>query len=149
MAFIRILFLLIGSLIAIYPFVLKKNRKAAELIKKTISYKEIIGVFLFFLGVIHIIELPNYIKFAFYLNFLYGTILVIAIIEEIILGFVLSYQLLWNYFLSNNRKTEQKGREINQTLTKYRLVIGFLGLILSLILIIIELIYDIKLSRFS
>ncbi|NJO01833.1 MAG: hypothetical protein HC880_09205 [Bacteroidia bacterium] len=132
--------LFLGGVLAASPYIIKNNPNAHELINRLAPAQGLIGIILIIAGIIAFFEHVS--DFGFYLDrhLFWGFTLIFSILLEITLGLLLSYHLIEEFALSNNRDARRQGRTLYQNLSKYQIPLGLgaMGVALLWIMIVLD-----------
>ncbi|AOE49338.1 hypothetical protein [Kangiella sediminilitoris] len=127
---------IIGGLLAASSFIAKKSQDAGKALKKLAPYQGVIGIILLVFGLYYFLfkSLPHLGVMVKYSAGLFGLIMQILMI---LVGFILSYNLLAEKLLSKSETAQEKGAQAAKKLTSIQIPLGialsvcaFLALIL-------------------
>jgi uncharacterized membrane protein YgdD (TMEM256/DUF423 family) len=135
MGIITGLFLFLGGALAASSFIIEKRPDAENLINKLIPYQGWIGIALIFFGIIDLIRSFAEIDSVMF----YWTISFIAAGVEIILGFLLGYNMINQFLLNRRPDFAEKGLEIRDKLVNIQIPLGITGMIIGALSFIIGL----------
>ncbi len=128
--------LIVGGVISASGVIISKNPNAKEIIDKIVPFKGIIGIILLVFGIIHFIDSVRWWGYLLDFSFFWGLVTIVAILMEIVLGFLLGYSLIAKYALSSSDKALEKGNSINEKLVKIQNPIGIISIVVALLLLI-------------
>ncbi|HOJ50083.1 MAG TPA: hypothetical protein PKW55_04660 [Spirochaetota bacterium] len=133
--------LLIGGIICAQSFIVKKNPKAEKNLKQLAAQSKIIGILLFVVGIIEIIDVViNWGAIEFLINYapITGIVFIAAIILSVLIGLILSGESL-----TAKLKNPEKIDNFRSKIETKKVALGFLGILCGGYLLLF------KLFRFS
>lgn len=110
-----------------------KRPDAQEYIDKLVPYQGWIGVTLFIMGIIDVVQ---FLLSQGSLIGILGPQHVLGLVTSLVklfLGFLLGFGLITKYALSKNTKALEKGRSIRRSLSKYQGTLGVIAIVLGVI----------------
>jgi hypothetical protein len=136
--FITIAALLVAGILAMSALILSKKPSAKELIDKLVPYQGFIGVGLLAWGVIELIRfLADGGMNLFSVWPLAGAIIFLAIVSEVLLGFLFGMPLIAKW-IPGDTPAEQKALDMQRKVAGFSVLIGVLGLIAAIGLLLLR-----------
>ena len=127
MFFVHVALLIVGGILAASGMIVARKPNAQELIDKLTPHQGYIGATLFVWGVYNlIVTVLLHLKFAF--GSLFGIVITVAVLTEVVLGFLLAFGLITKYALSKNEAALEKGQAIRAKLAPFSGIIGLVGI---------------------
>jgi hypothetical protein len=130
---VTIAFLIVGGIIAASGLIIARKPDAKQLIDKLTPYQGWIGVALFLWGIWDTIHVVSNIGILFKAKFLLAVFLLVAVVTELLLGFLLGFGLITKYALSKNETALAKGQAIRAKLAPLSGIIGIAGIIVGIL----------------
>lgn len=114
---------IIGGLLAASSLITRKSQDAGQALSKIAPYQGFIGLALLILGLIYFLfySLPNLGVMIKYSAGLFGIIMQILMI---LVGFILSFNLIARYALSGSEEAKAKGAKMVNKLTPIQVPLG-------------------------
>ncbi|MEM7161272.1 MAG: hypothetical protein AAF487_02415 [Bacteroidota bacterium] len=128
MGFLASIIAILGGLVAASSFITSKRPDSQGFIAKVAEYKGAIGLLLFIWGV-----------FVFWQVLVHGTAVsggftvLLLMLAEIVVGFLLAYDLYQRYIGSRSSKAREMGDELKRGLEKFQTPAGIVLLILGVL----------------
>lgn len=135
MGIITGLILFLGGALAASSFIIEKRPDAENLINKLIPYQGWIGIALIFFGIIDLIRSFAEIDSVMF----YWTISFITAGVEIILGFLLGFNMINQFLLNRRPDFAEKGLEIRDKLVNIQIPLGITAMIIGALSFIVGL----------
>lgn len=135
------LILIISGILAVPSLILSKKPDAKAILDKVTPYQGWFGVVILIWGIWQIFSLLLNIGF-FFGNGLVGVWILSLVISavEVILGFILGFNLINTYVLSKNPKSEEKGKQLLAKLVPLQGVVGIAAIALGIIALVLSII---------
>lgn len=137
--FFGLLLLILGSLLGASGFIMKKSPESKEMFNKLIPFQGIIGIIMLVWGIIDLFRGFEAIQFLFEFSFFWGLVFLLYLVVMIVLGFLLGYGLLSQYLLSKNADAQEKADAVKDKLITYQTPLGFIGLCIAILFLLVEL----------
>ncbi|GAA4357334.1 hypothetical protein [Kangiella marina] len=127
---------IVGGLLAASSLIAQKSQDAGQALKKLSPYQGIIGVILLVLGLYYFLfhSLPHLGAMMKYTAGLFGLIMQILMI---LVGFILSYNLLSDKLLSKNQTAQEKGAQAAKKLISIQIPLGLALAVCAFIVLIL------------
>lgn len=138
MAYITILLLAMGGILAAAALIVSKQPRARELINNLMPFQGIIGVTLLGWGLVYGVRNIDIVTKGFKVWPLGAAVVTIAILCSILLGFILGMPHIAK-MLPGDSPAEQKAMEMQAKLSGYSVVIGLAGIGTAALLLLIQL----------
>ena len=128
-----------GGSIAAASFIIKRRPDAKELIDKVLPFQGIIGIALLINGIFALLGYIWRFPFLFKHSTFWASIILLAIIVNLVLGFLLGYGILAKYILKGSDEALEKAEDIKEQLVKYQIQVGLTAIVLSLLWFLLAL----------
>ncbi len=141
MAWINIIVLFVGGVLAASGFIIAKKPDAKQHIDKLVPFQGAIGVALLVLGVINILQgaLTGSLRLLEY-SLLWGLVGLAFLACQIGIGFLLGFGLIAKW-MPGEGGAEKKGAELQQKLMKIQAPLGLVAIGLSILMLVQTLRY--------
>ncbi len=129
--------LIVAWIIAASWFITKKIPSMKGFIDKIMPYQGWLWLLLLIWFVFDLISLLGYIWPLFEVSVLAAIISIIAIATELVVGFILWYNLIVEHVLSKSKTAKEKAAKIKNKLIAYEAIFGFMAIILWILLFVL------------
>ncbi|HUU03744.1 MAG TPA: hypothetical protein VM425_20080 [Myxococcota bacterium] len=131
-----------GGVLAASNLIIAKKPDAKELIDKLVPYQGWIGIVMFLWGIWDTIHVLTTGWFAVVSVIPVSAIVIlVAVLVEVVLGFLLGFGLISKYALSKNEQALAKGQEIRGKLAKFQGPLGLIAIFVSIYILLWNLIH--------
>ena len=135
--FVTVAILFCGGVLSAANIIVGKKPNAKELIDKLVPYQGWIGAVMFFWGIWGLINILGHLGYiGMYFSSLGGIIMIIAILTELVLGFLLGFGLITKYALSKSEAAMEKGQAIRAKLSKFQAPLGIVAIVVAAYILI-------------
>ncbi|MBW2734015.1 MAG: hypothetical protein JRH20_16630 [Deltaproteobacteria bacterium] len=139
MYFAHVALLIVGGILAAAGLILARKPDAKELIDKITPYQGYIGGTLFAWGLYNLI-FTVLMNIGLMFSSLVFIVIFIAVLTEVVLGFMLAFGLITKYALSKNETALAKGQAIRAKLAPFQGIIGLIGIGVGVALLVVRFI---------
>lgn len=127
---ITVIATIVGGLLAVPGLMVGKNPQAKELLDKIAPFQGIIGIVLFFWGLVFLIARPlSYFGMINILPVLWITMFLLYLVQ-ILLGFLLGFGFI-SKMTSGNEQARMKSEELRMKLATYQGPLGIAAIVLG------------------
>ncbi|WP_392565405.1 hypothetical protein RHO15_07330 [Utexia brackfieldae] len=129
--------LIISGCLAIPSLIIAKKPDAKSVLDKIVPYQGWIGLIMLIWGIWSLISVLGYASGNRYM--IIWILMFITAIVEILLGFILSFNLLNKYLLSKNDTSQEKGQQFLAKLLPLQGKLGIAAIILGIVILVLLL----------
>lgn len=131
MGFITAIAMIVAGILAAASFIIKKKPESEDLINKVVPFQGWFGLIIFFWGIFDVIRaiLAIGIIDDFFIWWVTWTVTAGL---EVLLGFLLGFNLINQYVLSRKAEAAEKGEQLRQKLATIQIPLGFAGIAMGI-----------------
>lgn len=137
MIWITIAVMFCGGVLASANLIIAKKPDAKQLIDKLVPYQGWIGIAMFVWGIWDVINVLRSGWFSLISHMpLTVIVILVAVLVEVVLGFLLGFGLISKYALSKNEQAMAKGQEIRGKLAKFQGPLGLVAIFVAIYILL-------------